>query len=418
MCIRDSLLLHVREQIDDTPRGEVFHYPAVHPAEMPPLDFHFTYLICNNNQPQRGDTSLQTKFRYPKRSPQDLLSKVISEYMGLTDTNRKTIIRIGVVGGDSALHNLINAYSSLRSIRAFADLDHLDIQFFLVPVENSAFATFLANYDGWYQRNVYCLNKAILRTYPVNIPTPTETAMMIKSAIQSDGATLGPIHNINMPYGVTPWGILWNEAQNFFREARYRLDVWVYHCECWGEDSVYFSIPFCQRAEIGVRSYARSVQKQVMEPTTFSSIQNHKLFKWQPNMLSIRCTQVNVLGTPRPGLSLEPKSYVSLLMANIPLQGDRGIPANPSKSWLEMTLIEVDKKKKNPRLEKDLAEGPCSTLHTSVVEIEVPDRKNGSFHILLDNVLYGPFVKVKISPCNDEEITVPFMTFFPIDLPS
>jgi len=84
-----------------------------------------------------------------------------------------------------------------------------------------------------------------------------------------------------------------------------------------------------------------------------------------------------------------------------------------------MTLIEVDKKRKSKTPDKDLAESPMSCLHVSTVEVESTDKKNGLFYVLLDNVLYGPFCKIRISSCSDEEVvSIPFMTFFPIDLPS
>ena len=34
----------------------------------------------------------------------------------------------------------------------------------------------------------------------------------------------------------------------------------VYNCECWSQEGIYFTVPFFQRAEVGVRAYARSVQ--------------------------------------------------------------------------------------------------------------------------------------------------------------
>jgi len=206
----------------------------------------------------------------------------------------------------------------------------------------------------------------------------------------------------------------------FFRESKWKLEVNAYHCECWGEDNFYSTIPFCQRAELGLKPYARFVQKQIPEPTTLTSIQSHKNFKWVPPTFGIKCTQMNVLGVSRPGPTIEPKSYLSVIIANIPIQGDRGVTPNPSKPWLEMSLIEVDKKRKLSKTpDKDLAESPVSCLHVSMVEFESVDKKNGLFHVLLDNVLYGPYSKIRISSCSDEEtLSIPFMTFFPIDLPS
>jgi len=128
-----------------------------------------------------------------------------------------------------------------------------------------------------------------------------------------------------------------------------------------------------------------------------------------------------VVGVSRPGPTIDPKSYLAISIANIPQQGDRGVPPNPSKPWLEMSLFEGDKKRKSKTPDKELAESPLSSLHISTVDIEstASDKKSGQFHVLLDNVLYGPFVKIRISSCSDDEVLgIPFMTFFPIDLPS
>ena len=46
------------------------------------------------------------------------------------------------------------------------------------------------------------------------------------------------------------------------------------------------------------------------------------------------------------GLSVEPKQYCGVIISNMPYPGDRGPPANPTKSLLEMVLIENDVKKK------------------------------------------------------------------------
>jgi len=323
----------------------------------------------------------------------------------------------------------------------------------------------LSRYDGWYGRHVYSLCKGILRTLPCissQIPSnPMErvnpidngpkaktwtnseydktveqlnklnlNAANILSAKQfglrpkSESGTSGLFQDLKQIYSEEkppiPSSILRCEMENLFREAKWKLEVNVYHCECWGEDNLYFSIPFYQRVELGLKPYTRFIQKQISEPTPLPSVMNHKLFKWVPPSFGIKSTQMNVLGVSRSGPTIEGKSYLSIVIANIPVQGDRGVPPNPSKPWLEMTMIEVDKKRKLSKSpDKDLAESPASCLHISTSEFESTDKKSGLFHVLIDNVLYGPFSKIRISSCGEEEaISVPFMTFFPIDLPS
>jgi len=77
----------------------------------------------------------------------------------------------------------------------------------------------------------------------------------------------------------------------------------------------------------------------------------------------------------------------------------------------------IKKKKLSKTADKELAESPISCLHVSTAEFESAEKKGGLFHMLLDNVLYGPFSKIRVSACGEEEsISIPFMTFFPIDM--
>jgi len=127
---------------------------------------------------------------------------------------------------------------------------------------------------------------------------------------------------------------------------------------------------------------------------------------------------MNLVGIPKQGAPIDARSYFSIVIANISVSGDRGINPNPTKPWLEASLIEVDKKKKIKVSEGDSL--PLVSLHVSMIDIEVEEKKKDkSFHILLDNVLYGPFSRIKITPAmmNEDILTMPFMTYFPLDLP-
>jgi hypothetical protein len=53
-------------------------------------------------------------------------------------------------------------------------------------------------------------------------------------------------------------------------------------------------------------------------------------------------------------------------------------------------LIKVKKKRKGKGKDSDDA----SCYHVSLVDIECEDKKK-MFHVLLDNVLYGPFCRIR-----------------------
>lgn len=109
-------------------------------------------------------------------------------------------------------------------------------------------------------------------------------------------------------------------------------------------------------------------------------------------------------------------------MANVPARGDRFTPAHPSKNWLEMYTQKADsvqpraphtphthtrtphtglcfgsksanairkQKKRSARSAKE------HTYHISAIEVEPKDRRKDEFHVLIDDVLYGPFTKIK-----------------------
>jgi len=67
-----------------------------------------------------------------------------------------------------------------------------------------------------------------------------------------------------------------------------------------------------------------------------------------------------------------------------------------------------------------LDETPGRCYHIISAEIEATDQRK--FHVLIDNILYGPFSKIRIGPNQsrpEEEIThIPIMTYYPLELPS
>eukprot|EP01087_Luapelamoeba_hula_P015668 TRINITY_DN4701_c0_g1_i1.p1 TRINITY_DN4701_c0_g1~~TRINITY_DN4701_c0_g1_i1.p1 ORF type:complete len:949 (+),score=126.79 TRINITY_DN4701_c0_g1_i1:71-2848(+) len=224
---------------------------------------------------------------------------------------------------------------------------------------------------------------------------------------------------------LTPSSLLRTELQNYFREARNKLEMNIYQAECWGAGGQqYYTIPFCMRAIIGYEAQTRAffVANGVDERLAgnMKEVEREgrlKTFKFAPLNLHVKFLQMNVQGVPRQGLTLEPKPYHTLTVSNIPIQGDRCTPPDPTKPWLEMYALEYDKKRKTKVSDEHL-------YHVSQVEVEVKekDRRREPFHILLDGVLYGPFDKVKIGMCmtsRDESAVchnLTVMSYFPLVL--
>lgn len=79
----------------------------------------------------------------------------------------------------------------------------------------------------------------------------------------SNSAIFNDIKRLYEEEGIspTPALVLRSEIQNYCREARWKLEVNIYQCECWGVDGTFIAtIPFLQRADIGLRAYARFIQ--------------------------------------------------------------------------------------------------------------------------------------------------------------
>lgn len=95
-----------------------------------------------------------------------------------------------MVGGDSTLHNLICSYVCLKA-SAPKSFDGIEFQFYMIPVEQCYFSSFLSKYDGWYGRHVASLSRCLLKTFPViNVPQ-TGSHSSLNSNLERDKSSPG-----------------------------------------------------------------------------------------------------------------------------------------------------------------------------------------------------------------------------------
>lgn len=73
-----------------------------------------------------------------------------------------------------------------------------------------------------------------------------------------------------------------------------------------------------------------------------SSIQQHKSFKYSPPGYTIKYTQMNLVGAVKQAPPMESRAYQSIVIANVPYHGDKGVTPNPTKPYLEMLTVESD----------------------------------------------------------------------------
>jgi len=428
----EILALTENSAISTTPKPK-------HPS-LPSLIFQLYTINCDNST---KNAVLQGNLKYPKRHAMEVLSSILEQYVPFADSRNKPVVKIGILGGDAAIHNFVTSYVSLKS-SASKLFDGIEIQCFILPGEANDFSAFLSKFDGWYGRHIYFGSLSVIRTYPsmnvvqqVNSGTISSpkvdmdelksvlnrgvgfsNSLKVKSGIESTSFDMKRMFDEEEKM-ISPSILYRNEIENYFRESRWRLEVYIYQCECWSE-SGYFTIPFCQKAELGLKAYTKAFQKQneLADNLSLSAVQQHKTFKFSPPVFSFKYTQMNILGAIKQSIPIDAKPYNSVIISNIPSSVDKGgVPPNPTRPWLEMQTSESDPKKRKTKGRDD---DSVSSYHLSQLELEGEDKKKG-FNILLDNVLYGPFNKIRITTCNnvnqEEILSIPIMTFFPLEFP-
>jgi len=325
-----------------------------------------------------------------------------SNFVNNSQSNRKPIVRIAIVGNDSSVASVVTAYIGCRLTKP-EYFSSLDVRFYLVPTHTCRLANFIAKYDKWYGRHVLCLSRCLLGVYP--LPQTSSTAKDEETSSQSlsDDTTMS-----------TPAFILRTELETYFRDAHWTLDVSIFQCECFKNilEANSIIIPFCQRAEIGVAAYS------------LGSKDVNGNVKFIPIALSLKFLQVNPLGVPRLTRTVEPKVYEQVLLTNVPWSKDPGTVPHPTHTWLELYLRESDirtkdskKKDKEKAQKKDKTAAKIGrSYHVCSLEVE-PQDKSRTFEILLDGIRYGPFAKIKITPVSDAATetvySLPIMTYFP-----
>jgi hypothetical protein len=69
----------------------------------------------------------------------------------------------------------------------------------------------------------------------------------------------------------------------------------------------------------------------------------------------------------------------------------------PHTSHAHRTLFRISKSANAVRKQKKRSARSAKehTYHISAIEVEPKDRRKDEFHVLIDDVLYGPFTKIK-----------------------
>ena len=72
----------------------------------------------------------------------------------VSEASMRPKLRLCVMGGDHEVHRLLCALVGLQHLYGDVLRDHVDIQVYLVPLERSDLASYLAQRDSWYRQHV------------------------------------------------------------------------------------------------------------------------------------------------------------------------------------------------------------------------------------------------------------------------
>ena len=206
-------------------------------------------------------------------------------------------MHVCVFGGDAALHRVLCNYVVTRQVEArdFTDEQELqermlNIRIFMIPTAHglsecsggqlSEVASFIARHDVWYRRQVYSQFTGWSPSAAPVLVLPQlrqETSCVGRDRRQSASGSLRNraergSSGGGQGGGGPPLSYLIKLLHDYVKSARRELQLQVYDCECWeplgapgGEakgaggagDAPDVTIPFCARAELGLKASAR-----------------------------------------------------------------------------------------------------------------------------------------------------------------
>lgn len=336
---------------------------------------------------------------FPAGGVGDALYSILSRYAADPSTPVKypRLVRIAIAGGDLLLHLVAAAYSVLR--RRNPEVFHgLRIRFFVIPTAKNCLAGYMARHDPWYSRHVY----NVFRSQPLAVPWCR------------DGDPQGEGKQLDSNTQIEPTRFLRDCVSQYVREANITIPTTIYHLEGFSEakmDEPDEVIPFVQRAEIGLAAYTEEMRQR----TKTTKNEKDKAPPFQPPELSVRFTQVDLVGRAIQEVNEDPLAYQSLVLISIPRKNDLAAPANPAVPSLEL-YAQANKAEKSSKVRKAvLVAEPRQHVGDVSITAASPASK---FRVVVDGVMYGPYESVRITTAKDGNavpIVLPVQTFFPID---
>lgn len=379
--------------------------------------------------------------------------------------SKNEFVRIAVVGGDATVHNAVMGYVYVLKHHPEL-LENIDLQFYLLPTgSRNQLASFLAQHDSWYQASAF---SAALSKLPVvphlrpsehnegswqaaePAPPPAEvtgsgrksifhaalgdaTRRLSKSAIASSKVKTAEEEGFSRK--VAPCEVMSRVVAGYLREAQEKLQVSIFICEAWaavGRKTYHYNIPFCCRVEVGLP--AHMVSQGAVKSTNSISHKSQSGsgglpraaclkegidFETVANRFALKATLTlnrKCLGDTESSSStvLAPsQGFSSIVINNIPRIGDSARIVDPSTDALDANIVEADwasRMRRRVQCMDDFHDAPRALCG----QIQVETVREKPFDITIDGQVYGPFFRIKLSPCQAGHSSEGTLAKFPV----
>jgi len=332
------------------------------------------------NFPQKGAIASNVQV-LPKNAISNSLNKLFERIKSLRcEASQPLKIRLVATGGADTLHHLTMAFSSLMcedKLPLGADrlyyqeiADNVELEVFLVPLAPCLLADYLARHDSWYRHHVY----KPFRTHALVAPCVIKKARLTMKSERSTHTMVDFYQGI---------------VNNYTREARHTLKVNIWACHAFkahtrghiaSTNTPDMIIPYTTGVDFGEKVWER-----------------HREIKPLP-YITLKWTRVDRSGS-KIGLYTEPSTpYRSIRCAHIPIRQKETKVfscASPARSYFEVSVKVAQKKiVRHAKNQSYFLRRPSAHAAT----LEATAKPGDEFHILVDDQLYGPFIKVKLVP--------------------
>jgi len=221
----------------------------------------------------------------------------------------------------------------------------------------------------------------------------------------------------------------------FLREAQEKLQVSIFICEAWaavGRKTYHYNIPFCCRVEVGLPAHMVS-----QGATISTSSISHKSQSGSAGLPRAACLREDIdfetiasrfalkatltvkrkcLGDTESSSStvLAPsQGFSSIVVNNIPRIGDSARIVDPTTDALDVNIVEADwaaRMRRRIQCMDDFHDAPTALCG----QIQVETVRKKPFDITIDGQVYGPFFRIKLSPCQAGRRSEGTLAKFPV----